>query len=208
MARLGDLCPGTPAAAWIRDARWCGAREAFVGSRTPGSRSEPLRVEERVAVQRILLVCRGNTCRSPMAAALLRQRAARHAALQHVTVDSAGLAAPTGEAASPDAVQVMGRRGIALGAHRARQVDAALVEHADLILTMTPEHVSRLCERFPNAAGKAVTLGDYAGKSEAIPDPIGGGLPAHERCAEQLDSLIAPRRRVRRAAHRSKEHTG
>jgi len=104
---------------------------------------------------KILIVCTGNTCRSPMAEAMLK-KSGRH------EVRSAGVAAETGSVASRGAAVAMSKRGLDLSSHRAQAVSTDLVAWADLILTMTDRHREAVLERFPEAKGKIHTMKGFA----------------------------------------------
>jgi protein-tyrosine-phosphatase len=110
-------------------------------------------------VKNVLLVCTGNTCRSPMAEAILK-RLAEEEGLD-VSVRSAGLYAMDGAEASENTRKVLGERGIR-HSHRARSVPPGLIEWADLILTMTLDHKRRLISMNPDSVGKVHTLKEYA----------------------------------------------
>jgi len=115
--------------------------------------------EEVDRVRNVLLVCTGNTCRSPMAEAILT-RLAEEEGLD-LTVRSAGLFAMDGAEASENTRKVLGERGIRRS-HRARSVDPDLIEWADIILTMTLDHKRRLISMAPDSVGKVYTLKEYA----------------------------------------------
>jgi len=118
---------------------------------------------------RVLIVCDGNICRSPMAAAYLKARAA-HAGLAHVVVDSAGLLGIEGAPAALHAIAV-GRAGwFDLTRHRSRGVTAADLRAADVVLGMTLAHLEELARRFPDAGQKRLLLRAF----EAGPAPAGG----------------------------------
>ncbi len=85
---------------------------------------------------KILIVCTGNTCRSPMAEALLKRIAGEDGAMQ---VLSGGLFAAEGEHASENAVRAM-QTWVLISAHTAKNINASVVHEADLILTMTRAH--------------------------------------------------------------------
>jgi protein-tyrosine-phosphatase len=125
-----------------------------------------------------------------MAEALFRQLVADHAQLRATAVESAGVGACDGEAASKHAVKTMLRRGVSLKQHKARRVSRAMVESADLVLTMTDGHRQALERLAPQAEGMIFALGQYAGTEDAVADPFGLSLRDYEDCAAQLETLI------------------
>jgi ribose 5-phosphate isomerase B len=154
--------------------------------------------------RKILFVCTGNTCRSPMAAALLSAALAAQPASAHAkyTVASAGImVARPGEPASSQAVAAMAERGISLAEHQARQLDDRLIAGADLILTMTRAHTARLADDYPGARDKLFTLAAYIGLDTGgcdrasrlagdVPDPFGGTLADYRNSAAGLAGMI------------------
>jgi protein-tyrosine phosphatase len=140
--------------------------------------------------RRILLVCSGNTCRSPMAERLLAARA--RALGLDLVVSSAGLSALEGEPATPEARAALRRRQLDAEGHRARRLTEELVREADLVLTMTSAHKQGLLARFPEAAGKVFTLGEFAEGPAGgdVEDPYGRGEEAYEQCAARLERLV------------------
>ncbi|SEM80162.1 low molecular weight protein arginine phosphatase [Lihuaxuella thermophila] len=108
---------------------------------------------------RILFVCTGNTCRSPMAEAILR-KIAQDEELE-IEVRSAGVSAMNGSPASKQALQVLGEKGIR-HSHRSRLIEPELVDWADLILTMTRTHKHFMIHDFPDSMEKVYTLKEYA----------------------------------------------
>jgi protein-tyrosine-phosphatase len=139
----------------------------------------------------VLVVCSGNTCRSPLAAAMLAARVAREPALASVTVSSAGTSAWNGAPVSEGSFLVGLERGIDLSRHRARQLTAEEVRQADLVLAMTDGHLRRVGEL--GGAGKAHTFRGFAEQHERaadVPDPFGGDVQAYRTTAETFDTLI------------------
>ena len=153
---------------------------------------------------RILFVCTGNTCRSPMAAGIARAVAAERG-LTDVVVQSAGVGAnplPPGMpmpviGASDGALLVAMEHGIDLGAHRARPLTRELIDQADLVLAMGDRHLARVEEL--GGAGKSFLLTDFASHGEwarGVADPFGGDLVAYRTTFAELE------REVRRALDR------
>jgi protein-tyrosine phosphatase len=136
----------------------------------------------------VLFVCTGNTCRSPMAAALFN----RLNTLADWSAESAGLAALPGEPASLMVQTVLlDGHGIDLSAHRARLAEADLVAGASHVLTMTENQRNSLRRIFPEHAAKIQSLGEMAGEpGTAVADPFGGSLEDYEETAAQLRRLI------------------
>jgi protein-tyrosine phosphatase len=111
----------------------------------------------------ILVVCIGNICRSPMAAALLSR------ALPGMTVYSAGLGAMIGAPADPTSTDLMAEAGMDISAHRAQQINTPLVTQADLVFVMDPQQKQEVHRRYPTSAGKVFCLGEHVWAD--IPDP-------------------------------------
>jgi len=139
----------------------------------------------------VVFVCSGNTCRSPLAAALLRARASM-ADDRNLTVSSAGTSAWDGSPASEGSYLVALERGMDLGPHRARVLTSEVVRSADLVLTMTAAQAERAHEL--GGAGRVHTLSAFAAGTELGPDvsdPYGGALDAYRTTMEELEPLIA-----------------
>ena len=138
---------------------------------------------------KILFVCSGNTCRSPMAEALAQQMAKEKGRLD-CRFASAGTFVWPGDVASRETVAEMAGRGIPLEGRRARQLDAAMAEEADLILTMTEGICGAVASLFPQAAGKVHTLPRYVGESGDVDDPYGCGEEVYHAAAQQIYGLL------------------
>lgn len=133
----------------------------------------------------IYFICTGNTCRSPMAEAILK-----HKQLNNIEVRSAGVYAQNGGAMSMNAKKVLVENGI-LENHRSAEIDPQYMEEADVILTMTKSHLHALLQYFPQAANKIYTLSEYVSENaQDISDPFGGNIDVYRQTFEELQQLI------------------
>ena len=122
---------------------------------------------------KILFVCTGNTCRSPLAEVMFRRVLAERG-VQGIEVSSAGIASQPGSPASEGAKIVL-EGSEDLSSHRSRQVDRDILGAADLILTMTSDHKKILQAQYPGFSVKIHTVGEYVwGEERNIDDPFGG----------------------------------
>src|SRR5713226_781570 len=141
-------------------------------------------------IQRILLVCTGNICRSPLAEALLR-RTLEERGVAGVSATSAGTGAWDGAPASEGAYLVGLERGLDLSGHRARLLTRELVDAADLVLTMARHHRARVDEL--GGEGHVFVLGEYAGRDgddAEVSDPFGGDLDVYRDTCSELEGLL------------------
>ena len=139
---------------------------------------------------RILFVCSGNTCRSPLAEAITR-RLLEAAGRTDVEVSSAGTSAWDGSPASDGALLVGMERGLDLSAHRSRHLTPAILKESDLVLVMSPSHLSRVREIDPGA--KAHLLAGFASgeAGRAVQDPFGGDLAAYRETVDDLETELS-----------------
>ena len=151
----------------------------------PGVTDRALRLHpgDEPMFNRVLIVCVGNVCRSPMAEALLRSRLASRAA--PVAVESAGLAALVGQGADPMAVELLAERGIDLSGHRARQLNSFLVRSFDLILVMEEGHQRAVESMVPDARGRVHRIGRW-GEFD-VRDPYRKGRASFEHALALIE---------------------
>lgn len=140
---------------------------------------------------KVLFVCSGNICRSPMAHAYLHDRAVR-AGLSHLVVDSAGLLGIEGQAAASHSADAVREYGIDLSRHRSQGIRAEDVRTSDVIVVMTQSHLEEMHGRFPGAAAEMFLLRAFErgpeprGGAADLEDPVVGPLEAHRASFETI----------------------
>lgn len=137
---------------------------------------------------KILIVCTGNTCRSPMAEGIFNELS-KDTDLD-LQVLSAGISAYEGSPISENAIKAMDSIH-KISHYRAKMVNKDLVNQADLILTMTKIHKDRLISRYGGIEEKTYLLNEYAfGIEEDIMDPFGGSLSVYHKVREEIYKAV------------------
>ena len=146
-------------------------------------------------MKKILFVCTGNVCRSPMAEGFFRELTSERGGYQSL---SAGLAAIDGQIPSTHSVTAMHEVGIDIAAQRSTQITPELVDSVDYIFGLANGHVENMTRYFPQAREKIFLLREFVEELPAegreISDPIGGDLEIYKICRNQIkqgvDSII------------------
>lgn len=134
---------------------------------------------------KVCFVCTGNTCRSPMAAAVLN-----HLGGGYFQAESAGLSAVNGDAIAENARLALEKAGIEPDAvndyrfHYARNIDENTVKKSDRIVAMTESHFMQLIYRFPQYASKISVM------EKDIPDPFMGNYGVYEKCLDLITECL------------------
>jgi protein-tyrosine-phosphatase len=145
---------------------------------------------EGLGLKKLLFVCSGNTCRSPLAEGIAKQ--IFPGTVSHgIEVSSAGTSAADGLPASGLAVEVAGENGIDLSGHRSRHLDRELIGAADLIVAMTRRHREIVGTIEPSSLAYTYVLSDFCGGVPGdIPDPIASGLEIYRETFKTIKECI------------------
>lgn len=157
-----------------------------------------LSMSDERSVVRVLFVCTGNTCRSPLAAAALVSEMAGDLAGDPARLEilSAGTSAGEGQPVSRGSLEVAAQSGIDLSGHRARRATPALARSADLVLVMEPLHRVAI-EALGAPRERVHVLSEWPEPGERdlpVSDPFGASIEAYEECWRRI------RHHIRRVA--------
>lgn len=133
---------------------------------------------------KILFVCTGNTCRSPMAQAL-----AKLYLPEGFNFFSAGINA-FGESISDNAAEVLKEKGIDLSTHLSVRLTEEMLYSADYVFTMTGSQQEYLARMYPDFRDKIHCLGYWLGFQQDVTDPWGASLEVYRRCLTELEQML------------------
>jgi protein-tyrosine-phosphatase len=184
----GPPRPGPLTLVRPNDTRWAVER--------PGVMTEA--AVRHALARRIVFVCTGNTCRSPMAEALFKRRLADRLGCpvdglpdRGFDVSSTGIAAGPGDAATRESAEALREYGVDLSAHRSRYAGPDVIARADDVIVMTRSHLATVATRYPVVGGALRLL---CGTDGDLDDPIGGGADVYRACAttirQHVDRLL------------------
>jgi protein-tyrosine-phosphatase len=148
-------------------------------------------------MKKIMFVCTGNICRSPMAKEYMQKKVKELGLLNEFYINSCGTSAVTGEKATKNANEAMVDYDVDLSLFEAKNVLDTDIKDYDLIFCLTKKHKQLILNMYKNLEGKVYTLKEYADDSISyidIDDPWGLSLEVYKQCAkeivENIDKII------------------
>lgn len=135
-------------------------------------------------MNKVVFVCTGNTCRSPMAEAFLKSE------FPQIDVYSRGISVYGKEPANAFSIQIMKEYDINIEKHVSEVLKYSDLCQEALVLVMTGRHKEILQSRFPEYGAQIKTIREFAGETGDVEDPYGGTLATYRACAKELYQLV------------------
>lgn len=145
--------------------------------------------------KKILFICTGNTCRSPIAESYSTKKIKQkhNLFLKDISFNSAGLIAEKNLPASANSIIISEKYDISLREHKSKCINKKMIEESYLVLGMTELHIKELKTRYQDSANKIFKISNWFNNQDIV-DPFGGNIDVYEECyysiAEAVDCLM------------------
>ena len=139
-------------------------------------------------MKKVLFVCTGNICRSPMAEGAFNSLIKKAGQDNLYKGWSAGVFASNENPATPESVQAIGELSVDISKHKAQRLSHKILEESALVIAMTNGHKEEILMRSPESQGKVFTLYEYVDGDQKrnVDDPYGMNLKTYRECAEEI----------------------
>lgn len=148
-------------------------------------------------MKKIVFICTGNICRSPMGHHYMQKRVIDKNICNNYLIDSCGTYASTGDRATKNAIEAMKKYDVNMQNHRAKHITEIDLNKYDLIVCLTQNHKTHIALLYPSIQDRVFTLKEYVNPESGykdIDDPWGLSMQVYEQCAseivEYVDKLI------------------
>ena len=135
---------------------------------------------------KLTFVSRSDTCRAPMAEALMQDKLL----LEDILVGTRGMIVLFPEPVNPKAMEIISQNRLPLEGHEAVQLTKDDFDERTLMLTMEEAQKAKILDEYPDAAKNVYTLSEYCGRSGDVESPLGKDVPAYGACFLVLKDLI------------------
>lgn len=143
-------------------------------------------------LNKILFVCLGNLCRSPMAEFLFKEKL-KESGLENINISSSGFLNQKGARVPREVNELMNEVGINISEHRSSPLTPEIINESDLIVVMEKGQQKKLADRFPEDAFRIFLLSQFDKQNPEerdIPDPIGQLLSFYRKCFDDIKALV------------------